>query len=119
MSIDPLFRRKYDATSYNCAHFAIEAWQVLTGQDISVEFASFLLPPDQRTVEIEYRRVFRPTKPGKTPCLVLMRNPEIAPHAGVYYDRRILHITKDRVEFQPPAVACLGFKDVRCYKCLL
>lgn len=118
MSFQYLFHRKYDRNNYNCAHFVVEVWRLLADQDIEPILSGFLLPPKQRKVALGKRRQFKPIQKPESPCLVAMHRPKSAPHVGMYWKGKVLHIHENGVEYMPVDVASRAFKTVRFYVCL-
>lgn len=117
MSIDKFLDRQFNEDSYNCLHFACEAWLDLTGQDIRQRLDDLLaVPAAQRRIGRAYTADFKRLDRPHSPCLVLMQRPRSTPHIGVYVRGRVLHIREEGVEFQPLNVATLGFKRVRFYQ---
>jgi hypothetical protein len=117
MSIDLFFNRVYNKSKYNCAHLVAEVWQHLTGEDIHELLAGFLLPPRDRYVKNGIQHNFEKLKNPVSPCLVLMRKPKLAPHVGLFYQGRVLHIHEAGVQFQPLDKATRGFTKLSFYRC--
>jgi len=89
MTIDDLLHREYDRKTYNCLHFAADAWELLTGdgrlrQVREDDFKAGRLAALFR----DYRRVAGPTV---TPAIVLMETLEGEAHIGVCVRQRLLH----------------------------
>jgi len=116
MTIDHFFGREYSET-YNCASFACDVWEHLTGTNIQSEMDGFLKPITDRTVPLNLRKSFIKLSKPKSPCLVLMHRPRTPPHVGIYFEGRVLHIQENGVAYQPADVASFGFTKVRYYKC--
>jgi|GEM_PF-999355 len=118
MSIDSLFSKRYDSTSYNCADFAAEAWKMITNQDIAEDLRGFMTtePPFNW---LRQRNAFERLSRPESPCLVLFRNrigtPQ--PHVGIWMDRRVLHLCRRGVEFMPIECISHGFQAIRFYSC--
>ena len=117
MSIDIFLEKQYNEDSYNCAHFVTEVWKELTGEDISSKMDGFLLPPSDRYTRLEKRKAFRRIENPLTPCIVLLQGRKQTPHVGIFFKRRVLHITKRGVQYMPLEIARVGFKSVRFYVC--
>lgn len=115
-SLDQFFFKRYDANSYNCAHFASEVWTHLTGQDISEALGCFLAPVRDRSAPMDLRRRWRRLKSPENPCILLMQRPRSVPHVGVYFNGRVIHIHERGVEFLPVEVATRGFTKLGFYK---
>lgn len=116
MSLDSFFERQYNRDTYNCAHFAVEVWRSLTGQDIEQELTGFLRPVRDRRTDPGLRRTFQKLACPESPCLVLMQRTKSTPHAGVFLRGRIIHIHERGVECLPPEVATRGFDRIGYYK---
>lgn len=119
--IDQYFFKVYNADTYNCLHFAAEVWQDLTGQDILEKLSlGFTVPASESftlSTARHIKRNFTKLSVPESPSLAMMQRARMTPHVGVFFDRRILHITEGGVEFQPPDVASRGFKTVTYYRC--
>lgn len=119
MNIDAhLLDREYDDDAYNCAHFAVDAWKHLTGGDISTHMEGFTRDRNSRSALSGLRRLFAPLASPVSPCVALYHQPTAAPHVGMYWRDKVLHITRAGVLWQRPEIAALGFTRVRYYKCL-
>lgn len=118
MSVDKLLGKTYNRDAYNCVHFLVDAWRHLVGQDLSARLAGFLRPAAARGVVAPARHDFARLDAPCSPCIVLMHRPRSAPHVGMYYRGRVLHIHEHGVEYQPIDVASRGFTKLRYYKCL-
>ena len=94
MNIDDFLDRIYDIKKYNCSHFVAELWLHLTGEDISHLCQAFVGNGDEYLKKIRHRVKLR--KP-ESPCVAMMTNKMLPPHAGIYLDGRIIHITEQGV----------------------
>lgn len=117
MSIDKLMSKRYDRNTYNCAHLAVDVWLELTGKDISGPMDGFLLPTRTRHVPRRSRQKWARHKKAVSPCIVLMRRKNTPPHVGVYFNGKIVHISGQGVQYQPPDVVTRGFTVIRYYSC--
>lgn len=116
-SVDDYLERTYNRKTYNCAHFVCEVWQALTGEDISGALRGFLNGRGEGRAIINDLRKFKRLDAPESPCLALFHATRQAPHVGIYFKGRILHIQPRGVEFQPVEVVMLGFKRMGYYKC--
>lgn len=116
MGIDAFFHRKYNRQTYNCAHFVSEVWETVTGESIAHKMAGFLLPPSERYVSPDLRRIFRRLTRPENPCIVLLQRSGSPAHVGVFIRGRVLHIHERGVEFQPIDVVSRGFEKIGFYK---
>lgn len=116
MSLDRFFHRTYSTSEYNCAHFVVEVWRELTGQDVRDAMSGFLYAPrDRRVVKSRLAGVRFLERPV-SPCFVYMQRRGCAPHVGIFKDDRVIHITAEsNVQFVPLDIATLGFKRVRFF----
>lgn len=73
MSIDAFLKKRYNRETYNCAHFASEVWESLTGESIGHKLAGLLEPPKSRHVRFDLRRQFVRLEAPESPCLALMQ----------------------------------------------
>lgn len=116
--IDPLFSRRYSAARYNCAHFVIEAWRTITGQDVEDKLRGVLCAPTQRRLDLDRLRGVEFLAAPKSPCFVLMQRPRGLAHVGIWYKERVLHLLESGgVQYMPLEIASLGFNRVRFFLC--
>lgn len=114
--IDRFLPRVYDPANYNCAHFVCEVWEAETGQPIGEALAGFLAPRSARVADMRQRSKFTRLERPKSPCLVLMDRPKLAPHVGMYLRGKVLHIQEKGVQYMPLPIATYGYKSVRFYE---
>lgn len=117
ISLDGFFDRMYHERNYHCVHFTTEVWKALTGQDLQAAFEGLLGAPRERRVRRTQLEPFRRLDRPVSPCIALLRRGRCPPHMGVYKDRRIIHIGRCGVEFQPVDVVRAGFDEVEYYLC--
>ena len=115
--MDQFFNRRYSTGSYNCAHFTIEVWKHLTGQDLNEALHGFLCAPSKRQVDLSNARRIRLLKKPEPLCLVLMQRPGFA-HVGIWRKNRVLHLVETGVQFMPIEVASLGYSKIRFFLCV-
>lgn len=96
-SIDKYLDKTYHFTKYNCGHFVNEVWMDLTGECIIGICQSFVQGEDgDFTMRIRERTKL---KEPETPCVAMMHSQDAIPHAGIYIDGSILHLTESGVQF--------------------
>ena len=117
MNLDQFYNRTYNSKTYNCAHFVVEVWVHITGDNIAHILKGFLLPPENRYVDSKLFKHFKKLNEPKSPCIVLMQRPKTPPHVGVYFKGRVFQITEQCVDYQPVDVATQGFNKVGYYSC--
>lgn len=117
MSVDSLFYHRYDRNTYNCAHFLVDAWKCIVGDDISDKITGFLLPAKERHGGAYLRKHFYPLGKPQSPCIVLMHKTRQAPHVGMFIRGKVIHIQESGVQYMPLDIATFGFDKVRFYAC--
>lgn len=117
-AIDALFMRAYHDEHYNCSHFTVEAYKILTGIDISDLLLGFMRSTHEREVFKNIRKNFRQVRDIKNKTLLCLMANNHEKHAGILHENKILHLRKDRVEYQNIVVASRFFKKVDFYECL-
>lgn len=106
MSIDNLLDRVW-STDYTCNEFAIEAWQQITGEDITNRLSDSL----------NGSKPFKKLRKPKSPCIVYMtNNNRSSTHVGLFYCDKLLHLTPHGVQFVPLELVERHFREVRFYK---
>ena len=114
---DDYFNRVYNRDTYNCAHLVCEAWEDITGNNISEAFKGFLQPASERTAELSVHNLLKRSRELVDPCIVLMTHPNVAPHVGIYTKGKVLHIREIGVHYQPLNMATFGYTNRRFYTC--
>lgn len=113
MSLDFLFARQYDEEKYNCAHLVCEAWQSLTGADVTPFLLPVLMGREQRYFDYRQRKNFKRLERPESPCIVDMRSRGCYPHVGIYIDfDSVMQITESGVQCQPLGISTRGYKKV-------
>lgn len=106
MSIDNLLDRTW-SKDYTCNEFACEAWQQITGQNLSKRLNKFL------NGKGGFKKLERPI----SPCIVFFKhNLQTSTHVGVFFDDKVLHLTGCGVQYMPLDIVKIGFKEVSYYK---
>lgn len=106
MSIDNLLDRTW-SKNYTCNEFACEAWQQITGEDLSKRLNRFL----------NRKGGFELLERPDSPCIVFFKhNFQTSTHVGVFFDNKVLHLTGRGVQYMPLEIVSIGFKEVRFYK---
>jgi len=113
MSIDFLLFREYDRKTYNCLHFAAEAWEFLTG-DARLRKVK---EGDFRAGKLStlFRGMRRHDRPTVKPSLVLMETMGGEAHIGVCLRRRLLHIDDSGPQFFLVEAMTAMYKNMRFY----
>ncbi|MCS3505021.1 hypothetical protein [Achromobacter sp. JUb104] len=113
MSIDFLLCRVYDRKTYNCLHFAADAWEHLTGdrrlhQVTEEDFAAGRLS-----------RLFRGMRkllgPSVLPSIALMETLHGDAHIAVCVRGRLLHINESGASFFPVEAQTALYRNMRFY----
>lgn len=116
MNVDGYLARTFHIKRSNCWHLVRDAWHELTGVDLGDR------TPEQPSVVSLIGR-FDSDVPAFTqlpgpadPSIVLMTRRGVIPHVGVFLRGRVLQMTSSGASFTPPALACVGFDQVRYYR---
>lgn len=118
MNMDHYFNRKYNASDYNCAHFACEVWEGLCGKQFTDALKFLLCGPSKRRAVLADLKSINIMREPQDPCIVYLKAPLRAPHVGVWIRGKVFHITKEwGVQYQPLDVVSFGFKRVRFLTC--
>jgi hypothetical protein len=116
-SIDPYLDRM-PKKGYNCLDFIREVWLDLFGDDVRVRLDALCVgvhANDGRIVLSAVKGFEKLTTPI-SPCFVIMQRSKIQPHVGIFYNRRILHLKANGVEYQPLQVAKRYFTKIGYYR---
>ena len=97
MDISKFFTREYVPSKYTCAQFVAEVYQELTGRNIDSICQAFVT---QDAFASRIRTRVRMLKP-QSPCVAIMRFQDTVPHAGIFIDGQILHLSHDGVKLEP------------------
>ena len=112
-SIDCLLDREYDADTYNCRHFAGEAWELLTGDDRLRRTSERGMKPGATAAL--FRGLKRIDGPTVEPSIVLMENLEGESHIGICYHRRLLHLPYEGPQFVLMDAVTPIYRNLRFY----
>lgn len=106
MSIDHLLDRTW-SKNYTCNEFVCEAWQHITGENLTQRLGEFLSGTGH----------FKQLDVPDPPCLVLLsNNNRSSTHVGLFYCGKVLHLSPNGVQFVPMEILQMHFKQVRFYK---
>lgn len=118
-TIDAYLSKKFHMTNYNCWHFVSDVWEQLTGVKLNdftpkhITKAELELAAQgataQHFVEVERSQVI--------PLIVLMQQPQTAPHVGVLIKGKVLHLKPCGAAYEALDVARIGFSKVSFYTC--
>ena len=115
--IDRFFSRRYSPDKYNCAHFVIEVWQALVGQDLEERLHGVLCAPTRRRLDLDSLRGIELLSVPRSHCLVIMQRRGFA-HVGIWFNGRVFHLLEvGGVQYMPLEIATLGFNRVRFFLC--
>ena len=104
-----LEKKQYDKDRYCCEHFAVDAYKLLTGKDVSQALLkNGLFHPSNL-------RNFKPLKTPKDFCFVLFRAHKTA-HVGIMLNNRVLHLSDFGMVCQPLSYVAMGYSKVIFYE---
>lgn len=114
--IDDYLNREFRRHSYNCWDFVRDIWKDLTGVDLGHQ-----TPNDpsvgsytQRALEVASR--LTPLESVEDPCIVLFQRKRLAPHVGVYYRGKVLHMNPRGAEYRALDQVSANFTSVQFYR---
>lgn len=115
MNIDKYLDREYNESKYNCASLTCEVWKDLTGIDISNALGECCKAREDRRVSAHGLAVFQRLNGPVSPCIALFQVQRREPHVGIWLDGKILHITRNGVEWSCLELVMINFDKVRFY----
>lgn len=105
MSIDNLLDRVW-TQDYTCNEFACEAWQQITGKNLTKRMIKAL------NGKGKFKQLSEPI----SPCIVFFtNNNRSSTHVGLFYCDKLLHLTPLGVQFIPLELVAMNFREVRFY----
>ncbi len=116
LNVDKYLSWKFDIKTCNCWHLAKAAWYDVTGMIVDDYTPERTSRTDLWLAATEAQTRFMEIPKAESPCLVLMQRAQAIPHIGVFYQRRVLHMTPKGVSYQPLEVATASFPVVLFYK---
>ncbi|NMK45516.1 hypothetical protein [Achromobacter sp. Bel] len=113
MSIDFLLSREYDRKTYNCLHFAADAWEHLTGDARLHQVEEWDFQAGR--LSALFRDLRRQRGPTVEPSLVLMEALGGGSHIGVCLRGRLLHLTEGGAQFLLIEALAASYINMRFY----
>ncbi|CAB3959608.1 hypothetical protein [Achromobacter piechaudii] len=113
MSIDFLLCRVYDRKTYNCLHFAADAWEHLTGDRRLREVKEDELAAGR--LSALFRSMHKITGPSVLPSIALMETLQGEAHIAVCVRGRLLHINESGASFFPVEAQTALYRNMRFY----
>ena len=105
MSIDNLLDRIW-SPDYTCNEFLCEAWQQITGENLTERLQHFLNGSG------EFKRINEPL----SPCIVFFTNgSRSSTHVGLFYCDKVLHLSGRGVQYLPLEILSMNFRETRFY----
>jgi hypothetical protein len=103
---------------YSCLDFVREVWLGLFGEDVSdrLDLLCAGIRGDKGILKFKALKGFIKLSKPESPCFVLMQRTRIEPHVGIYYNKRLLHLIDNGVEYEPLEVARRYFSKIGFYK---
>lgn len=113
MSIDCLLGRSYDRDTYNCLHFAADAWEHLTGDSRLRQVQEGDLAVGR--LPALFRGMRRLPGPSTVPSIALMETLHGEAHIAVCLRGRLLHINESGPSFFPVEAQSTLYRNMRFY----
>lgn len=111
--MDFLLDRVYDRETYNCLHFAADAWELLTGDGRLHQVKEDELEVGR--LPALFRGMRRLPGPSVVPSIVLMETLEGDAHIAVCVRGRMLHINESGASFFPVEAQATLYRNMRFY----
>lgn len=109
LSVDTYLARRFHLARQNCWHVLRDGWLELTGVDLgdrTPEHLSRAALVGRFDSDVP---AFLELPQPASPCIVLMRQPRLVPHVGLYWKRRVLQMAQGGPTYLPLAVATHGY----------
>lgn len=95
-----LFEKHYDVQNYHCVHFVIDAAKYLFNKDYSKNFIGLTASLND-AIQTSRKTVIRNKhiKEPKNGCIVLMTSLTGSNHVGLFYGRKVLHLSETGTQY--------------------
>jgi len=113
VSIDFLLGRVYDRKTYNCLHFAADAWEHLTGDQRLHQVKEEDLAAGR--LSALFRGMRKLPGPSVLPSITLMETLHGEGHIAVCVRGRLLHINESGPSFFPVEAQTALYRNMRFY----
>lgn len=107
--IDQFYGRVW-SPSFTCLAFVAHAWPILSGRPFPDVVAAIDGGLADKSVGVQFKRLAAP----HSPCIVSLKGGGDN-HTGIFWRGKVLHLTKNGVQYQPLEIAAFAFKRVRFY----
>lgn len=114
--VDRYLQKTFNYQTYNCYHFVRDVWLELTGIDLGDQV------PDQKSSSIYNEKALQVANTltaldtVQNPSIVLFQRLRVEPHIGVYFDGRVLHLSRHGAYYMPLDQVSAGYTKVSFYK---
>ena len=105
--------KRYDDETYNCLHFAVDAYRDISGRDMGLYVSELMTGRAKRRVIVSKLKEFKPIAIPIEPCLAVMHGAEL--HIGIYHKGKIIHFNEQGVQAQPPYIAEINHGRIKYY----
>lgn len=106
---------QYDEEHYNCMHFAADLYKHVNGLDIHEPVKGLCTSKEKRQVDIKMIRQFTKLPTPLNACIVRMKPTHGEPHAGFFYNNRVMHLTKHGAQSVPLYIIASQYKTIHFY----
>lgn len=118
-TVDKYLAKKFSIGNYNCWHFVRDVWFELTGHMLYDYTPAKTNKHELELAAIDATHHFVETDLQSAdkllPLIVLFRRPKDAPHIGVLYLGKVLHMRPQGVRWEPLQIARMSFDRVNFY----
>lgn len=113
--IEKYIYKRFNIKEYNCWDFIRDVYYDLHKVDIKKRTPDKLTKRDIFLSFIQQEKEFKRIEKPEQGCIVLFigKNQH---HTGIYYNKKVLHLTQNGAKIESLDVAKLSFREVRFYK---
>lgn len=108
--------KQYDTDNYHCAHFVVDVYRSMYGNDMAEALSCFLFPVDKARADIGIRKKFQRVHKGKTGDILVLHHFTGETHVGIFYKDKVMHLSREGVIMAYIEYVKLGFKRGRIYR---
>ncbi len=96
------FLNRVPTLRYKCIDFVREVWLDAYGEDIAERLKGYLATAGDRAITRDDLKRFNRLKNPTDTCFVLLqRSRRVAPHVGIWYCGKVLHLAAGGAEYMP------------------
>lgn len=124
--VDKYLSKVFSVRHYTCFDFAREVWLELTGIDLGKQTpdqplvshgqVTAIQVQEYNTRALQVANTLTRLESPEDPCLVLLQRARLEPHIGVFYNGRVLHLSRSGAYYMPLSQITPGYPSVSYYR---